>query len=63
MSVRLELRITPEQHAAVQQAAEKRGVTVSSVVRELIDERVEDDQPFPGAVVRAVKPWGGDDDA
>jgi hypothetical protein len=46
-SVRLELRVTPNQHREPQRAAEERGESVSSLVRELIDERVEDDRPFP----------------
>ena len=41
-TARLEIRVTPTQRDAVQRAAEMQGTTISSVVPELIDERVED---------------------
>jgi hypothetical protein len=61
VSVKLEVRITPAQRSAVQQAAEEQGVSLSSIIRELIDERAEDGRPFPGRPVQ-MKPWDGDDD-
>jgi hypothetical protein len=61
-SERIEIRVTPAQRSAVQQAAEEQGVSLSSVIRELIDERVEDRRAFPGRPVRPVQPWDGDDE-
>ena len=58
-SVRLEIRVTPGQRDAVQRAAEQQGTGISGIIRELIDERVEDRRPFPGGRVT----WDGDDEA
>jgi hypothetical protein len=55
----VEIRVTPAQRAAVQRAAEEQDVTISSVIRELIDERVEDRWAFPGRPIAAA--W--DDEA
>ena len=60
-SEKLALRVTPEQRSALQRAAEEQGVSVASIVRELIDEKVEDHRPF-GRPVRAVT-WDDDDAA
>jgi hypothetical protein len=57
-TARLEVRITERQRSELQRAAEAQGTSVSSVIRELIDERVEDHRPFPGRRVT----WDGDDE-
>jgi hypothetical protein len=54
---RIEIRVTESQRSALQRAAEEQGTTISSVVRELIDERVEDHRPCPGRRVT----WDGDE--
>jgi predicted HicB family RNase H-like nuclease len=59
-SAKLQIRITPEQHAAVQRAAEEQGTSISGLVREMLDERIEDHRPFPGRTIRLLD---GDDDA
>jgi len=47
VSKRVVVRLTPLQHRELQRVADETGTGVSSVVRELIDERVEDHRPFP----------------
>lgn len=60
---RIEIRVTPEQRTAVERAAEPQGVSISSGIRELIDERVEDRRDFPGRRIIAAPEWDrGDDD-
>lgn len=44
---RVVVRLTPAQYGAVRRVAAETGVGVSGVIRELIDERVEDRRPFP----------------
>jgi hypothetical protein len=57
-SERIEVRVTPEQRTELQRAAEERGSTISAVVRELLDERIEDHRSFPGRRIG----WDGDDE-
>lgn len=52
------IRLTPAQRSAVQRAAEQQGTGISGVIRELIDERVEDRRAFPG---RPIAPAWDDD--
>lgn len=41
------VRVTPAQYGEVRRVAAATGTTTSSIVRELIDERLEDGRPFP----------------
>jgi hypothetical protein len=49
---RLVVRVTPAQRLTLRRVAAAQGTGVSGIIRELIDERVEDRRPFPVIGIR-----------
>jgi hypothetical protein len=47
-SQRIVVRVTPAQRLELRRVADQQGTGMAGVIRELIDERVEDRRPFPG---------------
>jgi len=57
-SERIQVRVTPAQRLEIVRVASAHGVGISEVIRELIDERVEDRRPFPGRLADETKEGG-----
>ena len=56
-SERVVVRVTPAQRLELRRVADAQGTGLAGVIRELIDERVEDRRPFPKSP--SVKPGEG----
>ena len=54
-SSKIQLRVTPARRLELQRVADARGLDVPNLLREWIDEVVEDRRPFPG-VFRLTDP-------